>query len=444
MLVQFRVENHRSLRDEQVLSLVASSRGDRGEERLIGVPGLELTLLPALALYGANGSGKTSVLHALAFMCDAVRRSHRSWEPGGGTPREPFLLSNKVHAPSRYEVEMVVDGTRHRYGFVLGEKKVEEEWLFAWPHGRKQSWFAREGDRFEFGKNLSGENAAIQALTRDNSLFLAAAAQNNHPRLSPIFGWFHAIRFELRRNVTAGLDPWHAAILEELLSDNPERALSAEEDVARRRMREGVLRLLRGADLGILDLRLQTRKHATRRAGSVELMFQHRTADGRGMWLPLEAESAGTVGLIGIAARLVGVLGRGGVLCVDEFDASLHPTLVLELLRLIHDREHNPRGAQMVFTTHDAGLLGTILGEAPLRRDQIWFCEKDEEGATHLYPLLEHSPRKSENMERGYLQGKYGAIPFLGELVAPSGPSVQMTSLEIAEIGPPPARGPGK
>jgi predicted ATPase len=422
MLVQFRVENHRSLRDEQVLSLAASSRGDRGEDRLIVLPKLDLTLVPAVAIYGANGSGKTSVLHALAFMCDAVRRSHRSWEPGGGTPRESFILSAKALAPSRYEAEMVVGGTRYRYGFLLGERRVEEEWLFAWPHGRKQSWFTRDGDRFEFGKHMGGENTAIQALTRDNSLFLSAAAQNNHPKLLPIFGWFHTVRFELRRSATAGLDPWHAAMLEELLSDSPERALSAEEDATRRRLREGVLRLIRGADLGILDLRLRPREHATRRAGSIDLVFKHRTADGRGAWLPLEAESAGTVSLVGIAARIVGALGRGGVLCVDEFDASLHPMLVLELLRLMHDREHNPLGAQLVFTTHDAGLLGTIHGDAPLRRDQIWFTEKDEAGATHLYPLLDYSPRKSENMERGYLQGKYGAIPFLGELLLPSEP----------------------
>lgn len=418
MLVQFRVENHRSLRDEQVLTLTASSRGDRGEDRLIVVPKLEGALVPSVAIYGANGSGKTNVLHALAFMCDAVRRSHRSWEPSGGTPREAFALTaSKLQGPSRYEVEVVIEGTRHRYGFVVGERRIEEEWLFAWPHGRKQTLFARDGGRFEFGKNLTGENTAIQSLTRDNSLFLSAAAQNNHARLLPVYAWFHAVRFELRRSPTGGLDPWHAAMLEELLSERPERALTVEEDAGRRQLREGLLRLLRGADLGIDDLRIVPRVHATRRAGSVELAFHHKTADGRGVWLPLGAQSAGTVALVGLAVRLVGVLARGGVLCVDEFDASLHPMLVLELLRLIHDRSINCCGAQLLFTTHDAGLLGTVHGEAPLRRDQIWFTEKDEVGATHLYPLLDYSPRKSENMERGYLQGKYGAIPFIGELL---------------------------
>lgn len=423
MLVQFRVENHRSLRDEQILSLLANSKVESGADRLIplGKPGE--ALVPAAALYGANGSGKTSVLHGLAFMCDAVRRSHRTWEPGGGTPREPFMLSSKSQTPSRYEVDMMIGGTRFRYGFSLNSTRVEEEWLFAWPHGRKQSWFTRDGDRFEFGKHLGGENQAIQATTRDNSLFLSAAAQNNHARLMTVFRWFHAVRFELRRSSAAGLDAWHAAMLEELLSDSPEQPLSAAEDAARKRLRAGLVTLLREADLGIVDVRLQPRGAAKRRAGEIDLVFRHRTADGRGAWLPLQAESAGTIALVGIAARLVGVLGRGGVLCVDEFDASLHPTLVLGLLRTLHDREKNPHGAQMVFTTHDANLLGTVNGESPLRRDQIWFTEKDMAGATHLYPLMEHHPRKSENLERGYLQGRYGAIPFIGDLLPSSEPA---------------------
>lgn len=398
--------------------MVASNRPERGAERLISLGKGGEALVPTVALYGANGSGKSSVLHAMAFMCDAVRRSHRAWEPGGGTPREPFVLSAKAQAPSRFEVEVVVGATRFRYGFLLGDSRVEEEWLFAWPHGRKQSWFTRDRDRFEFGKHLGGECQVIEALTRDNSLFLSAAAQNNHAKLLPLYRWFHAVRFELRRTTAAGLDAWHAAMLEELLSDSPERPLAAPEDAARRKIKDGLVALLRTADLGIVDVRLRPRQVAGRRAGSVDLVFRHQTADGRGAWLPLEAESAGTIALVGIATRLVGVLGRGGVLCVDEFDASLHPMLVLGLLEMLHDREKNPLGAQMVFTTHDANLLGTVDNEAPLRRDQIWFTEKDDAGATHLYPLLDHHPRKSENLERGYLQGRYGAIPFIGELRA--------------------------
>jgi len=131
----------------------------------------------------------------------------------------------------------------------------------------------------------------------------------------------------------------------------------------------------------------------------------------------LEWESAGTVTLLGLATRLVRLLRHGGLFCIDELEASLHPALGLELLRLFQDPRHNPKGAQLLFTTHDTNLLGNVLGEPPLRRDQIWFTEKDKAGATHLYPLTDFHPRKEENLERGYLQGRYGAIPFLGQLV---------------------------
>jgi len=422
MLVQFRVENHRSLRDEQVLSMVAS--GDRADPRLLSAERLDESLLPALAIYGANASGKTNVLHALAFMCNAVLDSHRRWEPESEPPRDAFALSDKVNEASLFEVDIVVDGTRCRYGFVLGVKGVEEEWLTAWPKGRKQLWFEREGDTFSFGKHLLGENATIQKVTRPNSLFLSAAAQNNHAQLSTVYQWFAAVGFEFRRTPTPTLDPRQAAEIEGLFTDSRQISMFAAED-SRQQLRESVLRLLRAADLGIEDIKLKAQASGSYRTrlgyglgrARFELMFFHRSADGGGAWLPLEAESAGTVTLLGMATRVVDVLHRGALLCIDELEASLHPMLALELLRLFQDRSHNPRGAQLIFTTHDTNLLGNVLGEPPLRRDQIWFSEKDNTGATHVYPLTDFHPRKEENLERGYLQGRYGAIPCLGELL---------------------------
>lgn len=428
MLVQFRVENHRSLRDEQTLSLVAS--GDEADPRLIGGGRLGVLLLPAVALYGANASGKSNVLHALAFMCEAVLQSHRAWEPMRGTPREPFALSARASEPTLFEVDIVVAGTRYRYGFVLGEQGVEEEWLAAWPTARKQTWFEREGDRYKFGKHLKGENETIQRVTRTNSLFLSAATQNNHGQLAPIFAWFAALRFEFSRSPAPTLNSWQAAEIEALFADTRQMSMFGD-DAARRRHRASVLRLLQAADLGIQDIKLRSQAQGSERgrAGAgygpgqarVDLVFQHRSADGGGVWLPLAVESAGTVTLLGMAMRVVDVLRRGALLCIDELEASLHPMLALELLRLFQDRAHNPHGAQLIFTTHDTNLLGNIVGERPLRRDQIWFTEKDEAGATHLYPLTDFQPRKEENLERGYLQGRYGAIPCLGDLLPAAG-----------------------
>ena len=439
MLVQFRVENHRSLRDEQVLSMVAAKTGDKDDARLIRRDELAEALLPAVALYGANASGKSNVLSALGFMRDAVLRSHRLWEPESGTPQEAFALSSKANEPSLYEVDIFVGEIRFRYGFVLSAAMVEEEWLYAWPRGRKQTWFTREGDTFDFGKNLHGENETIRGLTRANSLFLSAAAQNNHAMLLPIFGWFRGAQLELRRGLGHGMTNAQLARLGNLLA--PRRNSSSTKDNAtRKHEREAVVRLLRAADVGIVDIRVEGREPVHLEGWSsrswvpqgtsgtwmlqssggkrFDVHLQHKTDDLKRAWLPLEWESAGTITLLTIATRLVGVLREGGLLCIDELEASLHPMLALELVRLFNDPKHNPRGAQLIFTTHYMNLIGNVLGEQPLRRDQIWFTEKDQSGATKLYPLTDFHPRKEENLERGYLQGRYGAIAFLGDLVA--------------------------
>jgi hypothetical protein len=419
MLIQFRVENHRSLRDEQVLSLVAANLGGAEDPRLLRPPELGEALLPAVALYGANASGKSNVLNALAFMRGTVLRSHRYWEPAEGAPQEPFALSSKAQKqPSLYEVDFLMGGVRFRYGFVLSAIRIEEEWLHAWPHGRKQVWFEREGDRFSFGKHLHGENETIRGLTRANSLFLSAAAQNNHAALLPLFVWFWEAQIELRRGPLFGLEPQQVAALGELFSE--QLSLFGNNPMVRQREREAIVHLLRSADLGILDMKAE-RSHRSLSRGSgastVGIYLRHQAEGMREVWLPLERESAGTVTLLGLATRLVRLLRRGGLFCIDELEASLHPALGLELLRLFQDPRHNPKGAQLLFTTHDTNLLGNVLGEPPLRRDQIWFTEKDKSGATHLYPLTDFKPRKKENLERGYLQGRYGAIPFLGQLV---------------------------
>jgi hypothetical protein len=451
MLIQFRVENHRSLRDEQILSMVAAGTDDRGEERLIRPPRLGQALLPAVGLYGANASGKSNVIGALGFMRDAVLESQRFWEPSAATPQEPFALSGKANEPSLYEVDILVGGVRYRYGFVLGSTRIEEEWLHVWPHGRKQTWFQREGDDFDFGKNLHGENEVIRGLTRTNSLFLSAAAQNNHAVLFPIFNWFRAARLELRRGSVRWMVPGRTAFLGELFSG--QLSLYPEDNDSRQRERDAIVRLLQAADIGILDIRVTAREpsgleslsgrraaskawpslrsavsiSASRRATSTsfEIQLRHKSESPDSAWLPLDVESAGTITLLGIAIHLVGVLREGGLLCVDEIEASLHPMLALELVRLFNAPEHNPHGAQLIFTTHDTNLLGNVLGEPPLRRDQIWFTEKDDTGATHLYPLTDYHPRKEENLERGYLQGRYGAVPFLGQLFDASSDSTE-------------------
>lgn len=175
--------------------------------------------------------------------------------------------------------------------------------------------------------------------------------------------------------------------------------------------REAILGLLQAADTGIIDMR--SREKAEEGA---EIEFRHRTTQRKAAWLPLRLQSMGTRALIELAPRVTRALRNGTLLCVDELEGSLHPTAASAVLNLFQNRAQNPKGAQLLFTTHDTNLLGNMLGEPALRRDQIWFTEKDADGATHLYPMTDFEPRPPENLERGYLQGRYGAIPFIGEL----------------------------
>jgi AAA15 family ATPase/GTPase len=131
-------------------------------------------------------------------------------------------------------------------------------------------------------------------------------------------------------------------------------------------------------------------------------------------WLPLDEESHGTQTMFRIALPILSALDTGSVLLVDELESSLHPLLAIQIVKLFNNPATNPKNAQLIFTTHDSNLLGTTLGPSVLRRDQVFLTEKSDEGASVVYPLTDYKPRKSENLERGYLQGRYGAIPFLG------------------------------
>jgi AAA15 family ATPase/GTPase len=145
----------------------------------------------------------------------------------------------------------------------------------------------------------------------------------------------------------------------------------------------------------------------------VEVRHQGGSDDA---WLPLEEESRGTQRLFRIGIPILGAIRDGRVLVIDELEASLHPILAQQIVQQFNDPAVNTRNAQLIFTTHDTNLLGSLVGGPALRRDQVWLTEKDAEGATVVYPLTDYQPREPENLERGYLQGRYGAIPFLGDL----------------------------
>lgn len=407
MLIEFRVENHRSLRDEQVLSMEAARLGDPTDPRPRKVPGAPKPLLPVVAIYGANASGKSNVLEAIGFMLNFILYSPITMTHDGTIPRSPFGWGTSRRAQSFFEMVFVLGGVRYQYGFTLGDARVEEEWLYAWPDGRKQKWFERGLDEYRFGGHFKGPNVVIKDVTRSNVLFLSMAAQHKHPGVVAIQEFMTGSR---KGNAPMGTRQYRVLVDHEV----------AFLDRDSRLIRERILPLMKKADLGILDIR----------AKETESAFDHQAWDKHGphtfefkhsndeeSWLSLNQESKGTQALFHNAASLLQALDRGTFVLFDELDSSLHPEMAEKIVSLFNDPRTNPRNAQLIFTTHNTNLLGDLVGEPVLRRDQVWFTEKDEQGATNLYPLTDFNPRKLGNIERGYLQGRYGAVPVLGDLV---------------------------
>ncbi len=416
MLLRFRFKNHRSFRDEQELSMVANKYSDPdGVVRHFKKFGEGI--LPVAAVYGANASGKSNLLKALDYFQDAVIESHRRWKPDGGVPRDPFLGGHGRDTISEYEIDFLLGETRYQFGFSVDAKVIREEWLYAYPSPRRQVWYRRKaGSKIEFGTMMPGAKRSIETLTRPNSLFLSAAVQNANESLEPIYKWLtSSLSF-------APISPVPRSVLHSSLS----RHIQQHKD-----LEVALLPLVRGADLGIEQIRVVEEKmppeaaeiigsimNAIRRASpeqdvpdipssQAELRFVHRG----GHEFRSEQESNGTLSYFALLSQVLSALGTGGTLCVDELDSSLHPLLALRIVRLFQSKVSNPKGAQLIFNTHDTN----ILSHAGLRRDQIWFCEKAKDGATTIYPLSDFKPRKEENLEAGYLQGRYGAIPFLNE-----------------------------
>ncbi len=421
MLIEFRVENHRSFRDEQAFTMEAGLVDDPADKRPRQVTGSAKPILPLAAIYGANASGKSNLLAAMAYMREVVEYSHRMWSPDEKVPREPFAWGPKNAQPSLYEATILIDGVRYQYGFLLSDLEVQEEWLYAWPKGKKQAWFEREQQSFQFGEQLKGENKIIAEITRSNSLFLSAAAQNKHSQIAPIYSWFHAIRMVglsgRRYELSTQQDVLNEinltlAVMTGMISGLPQPLPSNLEQPAA--IFNQFMTMLKNADIGILEVRANREQSGdSKKPWSTKFRLRHQS-DSDSAWLPLEEESRGTQKLFRIALQILEILQKGGLLLIDELETSLHPSLAQKIVAQFNSQESNPRNAQLIFTTHDTNLLGTTLGDTALRRDQVWLAEKDAEGASTIYPLTDFKPRKHENLEHGYLQGRYGAIPFLG------------------------------
>jgi uncharacterized protein len=395
VLRSFQVSNHKSIRDEVDLLLIPAY--DRGRP-----------VVPVAAVFGANASGKSNLLDALSWLRSAVLDSYRSWEIDSGIPRCPYRLDAIGAAePSSYAVDIAVDGVQYLYGVSLDDNAVREEWLYAYPHAQKRIIFERHGQELVLGSTVGerrGRAEVLSGLMRPNALLLSVAAQADQAEALPVYRWFR----EGVTTVTTGP------------GESPRR-IAAEVSAALAEFPEFV-ELIRVADLGIADVvmtdagsdHVDGAADGVPAAGTVSLrrkrvVFLHGERRSPLEW---DEQSDGTRSWVRLLMSALSALAAGAVLTVDEIDASLHPRLTARLIELFRSPRTNQHTAQLVFTTHDATLLGTSLGEEILRRDEIWFVEKTD-GVSALYPLSDFHPRKGENRERRYLGGSYGAVPMV-------------------------------
>lgn len=434
MLLNFRVANHRSIRDEQELQLHPVYDADRP-------PGTDWEAVPVAGVFGANAGGKSNLIDALEFMAHMVVNSHREAEPDGGVPRRPFRLDEgAANDPSWYVADLLLDGVRYTYGFSIDDDQVLDEWLYSYPHGRKRKIFQRAVDEVAPGDSQpERELKLVESITEPNVLFMSVAARSKQAAFRPVYDWFmRSLRFRRMRSERR----WSLGEITRLLAapdDNPE-----------------LMRLLRSADLGIEDVgirRITMDPDDVRAPRHVQGASLSIADDKREMIVPwighrgrsgvvrmeLRDQSAGTRALLEQAPRFLSVLREGGTFVVDEIDSSLHPLLTARLIGLFQNAETNPHRAQLIFTTHDASLLGRIDGEDILKRDQVWFVQKNEYGETELFALAEFKPRQEENRERRYLGGSYGGVPFIDDSFAKALSSRGDTHGEDAETERPQA-----
>lgn len=429
MLVEFSVGNYRSFHQPVTLSLRAANLRAK-DARLDADNVFEchgLNLLRSAAIYGANASGKSNIINAMGFMRQWVLKSSKESQTGETIAVEPFRLHTETREkPSYFQIIFELDGVRYRYGFEVDEQKVCSEWLY---HTRQQErrLFIREGNQYD-RSGVFKEGRGLEAKTRDNALFLSVVAQFNGPLATAILDWFRT-----QFNVISGLE------------DTAYRGYTLTRFKEDEAFRQRVVTFIREADLGIADIQVENfplaeapvpdevrdmilnrsrgEKMQTLSNEEVNLWISqvktlHKVFDQESASAGLEIfdmgiqESQGTQKIFFLAGPLLNTLEKGKVLIIDEMEARLHPFITRAVIQLFNNPQTNPHNAQLIFATHDTGLLSSRF----FRRDQIWFAEKDRYGATDLYSLAELQVRNDASYDTDYIAGKYGAVPFIGGL----------------------------
>ena len=416
MIKEFSIENYRSFNGRKTLSMEAAPISDF-PENIIQTD--RYKLLSIAAIYGANASGKSNLLRAMSMMKNIVLNN---FEKSSATqiPHDPFLLNTSTSSkPTFYEVVFITEGVKYRYGFEINKDNISAEWLFESKKKTEKPLFIRVAEGIEVMPSFH-EGKNLEEKTRENALFLSVVDQFNGQIAKRIINWFENF------NVISGLSHDNYRRITFSMLNDP-------------KMNSVLTEYYNQLDLGFMEIKILKKEVSSDDLPSdlpedilkqlisdlegktmVSLRTMHKVFDESGIESGIiefdarRQESSGTNKMIDLSGPIFDTLKDGGLLVIDELDAKLHPLLTLSIIKLFQNKVINEKNAQLIFATHDTN----ILRMSELRRDQIYFVEKDQYGSTDLYSLVDYKEnvRKDRSFEKDYINGRYGAIPYLGNL----------------------------
>ena len=398
MILEFSVKNFLSFKEKVTFSMIANSNKELNDN-YVEIGGNKV--LKSAALYGANASGKSNLFEILARVVSMLRASN-SVDINAKLPLIPFKLDKgSVNKPSEFEIKFILDETRYVYGFIADKDKIYDEYLYYYPNGRETKIFDRTNiNEYSYTQKDEKILREIEAKNAQNKFFLATATNWNFDKTKAAYNF-----------LTNGIGTCNNL---EILKNMAYKMYETNSDY----LKDFAIDFLQKADFNIEDYQISKvempgellanmPEFIAEKLKSYQVLFKHKNSDN---YLSIDEESLGTQMIFAFIPFLADSLKNKKVLIIDELDKSLHPFLVQYIVEIFNDVEINKNGSQLIFNTHDTNLLDLNI----LRRDQIWFTEKNKEtGESDLYSLSDFSVRKQENVEKGYMLGRYGAVPFI-------------------------------
>lgn len=402
MITEFSIKNFLSFKNTITFSMLATSSSGL-DDNYIRIE--DKKILKSSAIYGANASGKSNIFKVLSIVVSMLKDSNNI-NINDKLPIVPFKLSKETdNSPSEFEIKFIIEKIKYVYGFSADENKIYEEYLYYYPNGRETKIFDRsDTDKYSFPQKDEKILRDIEIKNASNKFFLATATTWNYEKTKLPY-MFLTKTINIFSNI------------------NELRMSSAREYIKNENnLRDFALEFLSKADFNIIDYRViettlpkeileglpdALKKDIKSIPMVTNVLIKHKNSD---TYLTLKEESMGTQIMFFFIPFINDALHNQRVIVVDELDRSLHPYLVELIVQIFNDSTINKNGAQLIFNTHDTNLLNLNL----LRRDQIWFTEKDNDtGISNLYCLNDFSVRKQENIEKGYILGRYGAVPLI-------------------------------